>query len=188
MTRSLMVTAAAAHQSARLPRAATWRARRSGPQPRSTEVSWPPFPRCRGGTALPCCENRRHVRRPCRLDNALRESDHARQVRCIPRHARDSAPNAHSQYRCREATQSLRGARRLLQRRRSSPGAGSTGAILDEAAIVPIDVFWAFLLSLPTAGNAPRKWPGCSELSINPSVYCARHHYMQMQGEPPPED
>jgi hypothetical protein len=61
-------------------------------------------------------------------------------------------------------------------------------ASLDETANVQIDVFWAFLRSLSTAGNPPCKWPECSELSINPSIYCARHHYTQMEHKPPPED
>ncbi len=44
-------------------------------------------------------------------------------------------------------------------------------ASLDEAASVQIDVFWAFLRSLSTAGNPPCKWPECSEPSINASIY-----------------
>jgi hypothetical protein len=58
-------------------------------------------------------------------------------------------------------------------------------ASLDEAANVHIDVFWAFLRSLSTAGNPPCKWAGCSELSINASIYCARHHYTQIEHKAP---
>jgi hypothetical protein len=58
---------------------------------------------------------------------------------------------------------------------------------LDEAVGLEVDVFWARLRGRPTVGNPPCRAEGCTSLSINSSIYCARHHYEQMQGKPPPE-
>ena len=65
--------------------------------------------------------------------------------------------------------------------------AGERASALDEAAGLEVDVFWARLRSLPTAGNPSCRAESCGAPSISPSVYCARHHYEQMQGKRPPE-
>jgi hypothetical protein len=65
--------------------------------------------------------------------------------------------------------------------------AGEHPAWLDQAAAIEVDVFWARLRDQSTAGNPPCRSAGCSAQSLKTSIYCARHHYEQIVGRPPPE-
>jgi hypothetical protein len=58
---------------------------------------------------------------------------------------------------------------------------------LDQAAAIGVDVFWARFRDQPTAGNPPCRSAECTALSLNASIYCARHHYEQIVGRTPPE-
>ena len=72
-------------------------------------------------------------------------------------------------------------ARRLL-------GEAECQVVLKEGPARRVDEFWKFLRALRTDGNPPCRWPGCSSLSIDPSIFYARNHYEEMDGKPPPED
>ncbi len=74
----------------------------------------------------------------------------------------------------------------IMDEARQLLGEEECQAVLKDGPVARVDGFWSFLQSLRTEGNPPCRWPGCSGLSINPSIYCARHHYEQMEGKPPP--
>jgi hypothetical protein len=57
---------------------------------------------------------------------------------------------------------------------------------LDDAAAINVDVFWTRLRDQTTTGNPPCRSPQCEFTSLNTSIYCARHHYEQTVGGPPP--
>ncbi len=65
--------------------------------------------------------------------------------------------------------------------------AGEHPAWLDHAAAIEVDVFWVRIRDQSTAGNPPCRSAGCSAQSLKTSIYCARHHYEQIEGRPPPE-
>ncbi len=59
--------------------------------------------------------------------------------------------------------------------------------MVEHLAVPSIDRFWAVLRNLPTRGNPTCSVAECDAPRINPSIFCAYHHYEQMEGKPPPE-
>gem|GEM_PF-4292924 len=56
-----------------------------------------------------------------------------------------------------------------------------------ELVVPTVDRFWELLRGMPSEGGAKCRADGCDEPPVRVSVFCARHHYENIERRPPPD-
>jgi hypothetical protein len=57
----------------------------------------------------------------------------------------------------------------------------------EELAVPEVDHFWETLRGMRSDGGPECRTEGCDEPTVRVSVFCARHHYENIEGRPPPD-